>query len=149
MKATVTCLLAGLVCLAPWPVASEPQGSGEASQRLVEYYVQLHYRQALAYAKETLRLGEEELGPHHPTMAVLLDELGGRYRVLGRFAEAEPIYARALAIREKALGLEHPAVAASLESYAALLRELGRDSEATEMEARAGAIRVERVEQNR
>ncbi len=60
----------------------------------------------------------------------------------GRYAEAEPLFQRALAIDEKALGPEHPDVAASLENYAALLRQTARADEAERMEARAKAIRA-------
>jgi hypothetical protein len=42
--------------------------------------------------------------------AIVLDEQG-------RYAEAEPIFARALAIREKALGPDHPDVAESLNNF--------------------------------
>jgi tetratricopeptide (TPR) repeat protein len=59
----------------------------------------------------------------------------------GKYAEAEPLYKRALAISEKALGADHPAVADVLENYASLLRTTGRDSEAEKLEARASAIR--------
>ena len=41
------------------------------------------------------------------------------YRVPGRYAEAEPLYQRALAIWEKALGPDHPEVATSLNNLAA------------------------------
>ncbi len=64
------------------------------------------------------------------------------YEDLGRYAEAEPLYKRALAIREKALGPEHPSVATSLENYAARLRKTGRSTEAAKLEARAKAIRA-------
>ena len=64
------------------------------------------------------------------------------YRVQGRYAEAEPLYQRALAIFETALGPEHPDVATSLENYAALLRKTARAHEAEEFEARAKAIRA-------
>ncbi len=60
----------------------------------------------------------------------------------GRYAEAEPLFQRALAINEKALGPEHPDVAQSLENYAALLRQTARADEAERMEARAKAIRA-------
>ncbi len=60
----------------------------------------------------------------------------------GRYAEAEPLFQRALAIDEKALGPEHPDVAQSLENYAALLRQTARADEAKRMEARAKAIRA-------
>ncbi len=64
------------------------------------------------------------------------------YRAQARYAEAEPLYKRALAIREKALRPEHPNVAKSLENYAALLRKTGRSTEAIKMKARAKAIRA-------
>ena len=43
----------------------------------------------------------------------------------GRYAEAEPLYKRALAIREKALGPDHPDVATSLNNLAVLYRDPG------------------------
>ncbi len=75
-------------------------------------------------------------------MAATLNNLALLYSYRGNYAEAEPLYERALATVEKALGPEHPHVATSLENYAALLRETGRDAEATKMEARAKAIRA-------
>ncbi len=66
----------------------------------------------------------------------------------GRYAEAEPLYKRALAIVEKALGPEHPDLATSLENYAALLRKTGHATLATKMEARAKAIRAKHAKQN-
>ncbi len=71
-----------------------------------------------------------------------LSRLGSIYGKLGRFAEAEPLYKRALVIAEKGLGPEHPRVATSLENYAALLRKTNRVAEAVEMEARASLIRA-------
>ena len=44
-----------------------------------------------------------------------------------RYAEAEPLYQRALAIREKALGPEHPSTATVLRNYTRLLRALRRE----------------------
>ncbi len=75
-------------------------------------------------------------------MATSLNNLARHYREQGRYAEAEPLYQRALAIVEKALGSEHPSVATSLENYAALLWKTGRNAEATRMKARAKAIRA-------
>ncbi len=66
----------------------------------------------------------------------------------GRYAEAEPLYKRALIIQEKALGLAHPVVARGLENHAALLRETGRSAVAAEMEARAKAIRAKHAHDN-
>ena len=70
------------------------------------------------------------------------------YQSQRRYAEAEPLYQRALAIVEKALGPEHPHVAGGLENYAVLLRATGRSDEATKMEARAKAIRARHTKKN-
>ena len=53
-------------------------------------------------------------------MAASLNNLGGLYREQGQYAEAEPLYQRALAIAEKALGPEHLEVAMSLNNLAAV-----------------------------
>ncbi len=75
-------------------------------------------------------------------MATSLNDLALLYDNQSKYAEAEPLYKRALAIDEKALGPDHPSVAISLENYAALLRKTGRGDLATMMELRANAIRA-------
>ncbi len=99
-------------------------------------------------AKEALRLGTEEFGPNDPSTAILLNNLAALYDDQGRYAEAEPLYQRALAIWEKALGPEHPHVATSLENYASLLRQTARAVEAARMVARAKAIRAKHAQDN-
>ena len=81
-------------------------------------------------------------------MAQSLNNLAWLYDTQGKYAEAQPLYNRALAIGEKALGPEHPHVAVSLENYAILLRKTGRAAEATELEARAKAISAKHAEEN-
>jgi tetratricopeptide (TPR) repeat protein len=85
---------------------------------------------------------EQRFGPEHPELARSLEALAARYVAQGKFAEAEPLYQRALAIEEKALGLEGSDVATTLESYAAVLRKMNREAEAEPMEARAKVIRT-------
>ncbi len=82
------------------------------------------------------------------------NHLGELYRLQGRYAEAEPLYKRALAIKEKFLGPEHPEVATSLNNlglllnYSVLLRATDRSDEAERMEARAKAIRAKHARDN-
>ncbi len=82
----------------------------------------------------------ENFGPEDTRLATSLNNLALLYHDEGKYAEAEPLYQRALAINEKTLGPEHPSVALSLENYAELLRKTGREEEASSMEARAEAI---------
>ena len=61
---------------------------------------------------------EKALPADHPTSAVSLNTLAILYQYKGEYAEAEPLFQRALAIREKALGPSHPDVAATLNNLA-------------------------------
>ena len=54
------------------------------------------------------------LGPDHPDVAANLNNLAALYYAQGDYAQAEPLFKRALAIRERALGPDHPDVATSL-----------------------------------
>ena len=73
---------------------------------------------------------EEALGPDHPDVATMLNNLAELNRAQGRYAEAEPLYNRSLEIREKALGPDHPSVATALNNLAALYQSQGRYAEA-------------------
>ncbi|MDA2934328.1 tetratricopeptide repeat protein, partial [Acidobacteria bacterium AH-259-D05] len=58
----------------------------------------------------------------------------------GKYAQAEPLYQRALAIREKALGPEHPQVSDSLNDLAILYWDQGKYAQAEPLHQRARAI---------
>lgn len=74
-------------------------------------------------------------------MGFTLNNLAVFYKAQKRYAEAEPLYQRAMAIFEQSLGPRHPNVAICLDNYAELLRKTKRMDEARAMEARARAIR--------
>ncbi len=63
-----------------------------------------------------------------------------RYHAQGRYAQAEPLYQRALTIWEKALGPEHPHVATSLNNLAGLYEAQGRYAQAEPLYKRSLAI---------
>ena len=75
------------------------------------------------------RSREKALGPEHPDTATSLNNLAELYRATGAYAQAEPLYKRALAITEKALGPEHPDTATSLNNLALLYWAQARWSE--------------------
>ena len=81
------------------------------------------------------------LGEGHPDYAASLNNLAGLYYKMGRHAEAEPLYQRALEITRTALGEGHPDYAASLNNLAALYRAMGRPGEAEPLYQRALEIR--------
>jgi tetratricopeptide (TPR) repeat protein len=59
--------------------------------------------------------------------AELLNETGSYLHGRGRYAEAEPLYERALAIAEKVLGPEHPLTKTVSENYAAHKKQAKAD----------------------
>ncbi len=147
---TTRWVLVGLLCLGLWPmVAASAQETRWDSimADAVKAYQQADYAEAekllLAALKEAESFGEQD-----PRLAASLNNLALLYYNQGKYAQAEPLYQRALAIDEKALGPEHPQVATVLENYAALLHKLNRDAEADKMEARAQAIRAKHAQEN-
>ena len=73
-------------------------------------------------------------------MAVALNNVAQAVRFEGRYAEAEPLYRRALEIWESALGPWHPDVAAGLGNLADFYHERGREAGAETLYRRALAI---------
>jgi tetratricopeptide (TPR) repeat protein len=73
-------------------------------------------------------------------LATSLNELALFYKVMGRYAEAEPLYVRSLAIKEKQLGANHPDTATSLNNLAELYRTTGKYAEAEPLYVRSLAI---------
>jgi len=85
-------------------------GSGPAKIEILErqankFVYQKQYDRALSIAKEMLEIRENHSGPDHPDTARRLSGLASIYAdKMDNFAEAEPLYRRALDILEKALG---------------------------------------------
>ena len=64
------------------------------------------------------------LGLDHADVAMTLNNLAVFYKAQGRFAEAAPLFKRALVIFKKAFGPKHAKVAVCRENYSELLREM-------------------------
>ena len=54
-----------------------------------------------------LEINEKRLGPEQPDVARSVVDLAELYQAEGKYAEAEPLYRRALAINEKVFGPDH------------------------------------------
>jgi CHAT domain-containing protein len=77
-----------------------------------------------------LIIREKALGPDHPDVAASLNGLAVLYRSQGRYADAEPLFQRALSIREKALGADHPDVSEPLNNLVYLYNLQARYADA-------------------
>ncbi|MDR1314719.1 MAG: tetratricopeptide repeat protein [Deltaproteobacteria bacterium] len=106
-----------------WPSPNEADPAGEFSQTR-------GYARAEAAARAAFVCIEFETGRDSPESMPALDSLGTAVACLGRFAEAEPVLAKALEISEKALGSEDPATPARSSDLALALDSLGRRREA-------------------
>jgi tetratricopeptide (TPR) repeat protein len=82
----------------------------------------------------------DQYGFDFPEASLLLNQAGYYLNERAQYAEAEPLFARALAIREKAPRAEHPDVATSLNNLALLYYNQGKYAEAEPLFARALAI---------
>ena len=135
-------LMVGLLGLALWPAGcSTDEGRWERLNADGQTAYQAgRYAEAgeslLAALQEAERFGEQD-----PRLGTSLNELALLYHAQGDYAQAQPLYQRALTIVENALGREHPDVVTSLNNLAELYREQGNYAEAKLLLQRSLAIR--------
>jgi len=96
--------------------------------------------QLLPHAEKIMEISEPSV-----SMASLLNNMGNYYHGRASYAEAEPLYRRALLIKEEQLGREHPDVATSLNNLALLLDAQGKFGEAEPLYRRALLIKEEQL----
>ena len=77
--------------------------------------------------------------------ATTLNNLAALYQAQGNYAQAEPLYQRALAIYEQVLGPQHPDTASSLNNLAGLYQAQGKYEQAERLYERALAIREQQL----
>ena len=70
----------------------------------------------------------------------MLNNLAALYQRQQRYADAEPLFKRALAVREKSLGRGHPDLGQSLNNLATHYEKLGRHGNSEPLFKRALAI---------
>jgi len=90
--------------------------------------------------QEALAIQKQELGPEHPAVASILNNLAALYRAQRRLADAESLYQKSLAIFEKALGPEDRQVATVLNNMGELYSSQSRFLKAEPLYQRALAI---------
>ncbi|CAN0272778.1 unnamed protein product [Ectocarpus sp. 12 AP-2014] len=94
----------------------------------------------LEVASYSTSLGELESCDATTDVAFTYLSVGFLFNIQGKYAEAEPLYARCQAIEEKVLGLEHPSLAITFNNRAELLRSQGKYDDAEPLCVRAIAI---------
>lgn len=110
-------------------------------QKATELYQAGKYAEAIPLEHRLLAIAEKTVGPDHPGVATVLNQLALLYESMGDYAKAEPLYRRALAIDEKALGPDDPKVAAVLNNWAVLYQTMGDLTKAEPLFRRALGIK--------
>ena len=105
----------------------------------MDLYTAGKYEQALPLFKRALEATKARYGENSPLLALDLNNLAEVYRQLGRAAEAEPLYKRAIQLDEQA-GADNPDLASDLNNLALLYRGQGRDKEAEALYSRAVSV---------
>ena len=109
------------------------------------HYRQAQYAKAEEVSRRILSISEKTLGPDHPYVATVLNNLATFLQNQGSYAEARPLLERSLAIFEKALGPEHPDVAVSLNYFAGLLNGQGTYAEARPLYEQGLSIKLKHL----
>lgn len=94
-----------------------------------------------AEAQFRLALTEaEKSGLNDPKVPQTLNNLANCLRQQGRYADADPLYLRAIELKGKQVGPLHKDMIPYFENYAKMLRAAGKEKEAEKMEFKAKAI---------
>lgn len=99
----------------------------------------------LPHALALLENTEDDLDESWQEQALLLNNIGEYHYGRAAYAEAEPLFHRALEIREKQFGPEHPDVAYSLNNLAMVFEIKGMYAEAEHLYRRALEIREDKL----
>ncbi len=84
------------------------------------------YEDAIPLAQQALQIYAQQLGPKHPDIAILLDNLAYLYCTNGDLRRAESFYRQALISRWEKLGPEHLLTTQSVNNMASLYLAMGR-----------------------
>jgi tetratricopeptide (TPR) repeat protein len=108
IRPTVFCrvkiiLMMMLIVLLVLPSCGQKESWEELNAKVAVLYQQGRYLEASNVAEEALKVAEETFGLKHINVALSLDNLAVLYQDQGKYAEAEPLFKRAMEIEEKAL----------------------------------------------
>jgi CHAT domain-containing protein/tetratricopeptide (TPR) repeat protein len=129
-----------LLLIAMGPAVAQHVDVAAIYKRWQELFEAGNYPAALVEAQRYEAEVKAQFGINHPNYATSLNALAVLYKNQARYADAEPLYKRALAIYEKASGPNHPSVAVALNNLALLYETQGRYADAEPLFKRALAI---------
>jgi len=129
-----------LVVTGTAPAAGQQVDLNAIQRRYNQSYAAGDYAMALAEVLKLEAGAKARLGETHPDYGAALYNLGLAYGALGRYAQAEEAYKRALPIKEKAFGVDDIKVANTLVGLGIAYWGQGKYADAEEIDKRALAI---------
>jgi len=90
------------------------------------YRLQGNYGRAELLYKRALAHLEQTLGPEHPYVATILENLTILYCDQGKYNQAEPLYQRTLLLYKQTAGLDYTGTMTMLGNYVGLLQQSKR-----------------------
>jgi tetratricopeptide (TPR) repeat protein len=106
-----------------FPVYAQEALWKELNSKVIKFYQEDQYTEAISAANEALKVAEETFGPEHPKVATSLNNLALIYKAQGKQAAAEDFYKHALTILEKSSGSDNPRVATAIYNLARLYHD--------------------------
>ncbi len=107
-----------IALLCTFPVYAQEAFWKELNSKVIKFYQQDQYPEAISAGNEALKVAEKTFGPEHPKVATSLNNLALIYKAQDKQAAAEDFYKHALTILEKALGADNPKVGTTLYNLA-------------------------------
>jgi len=112
-----------IALLFTFPVFAQEALWKELNSKVIKFYQEGQYSEAIGAGNEALKVAEKTFGPEHPKVATSLNNLALIYKAQGKHAAAEDFYKHALTILEKSFGSGNPRVATALYNIAQLYHE--------------------------
>lgn len=122
------------------PAEAQQEKYNNLNKKLATLYRNGRTLEAIAVAKEALKVAEATFGENHPYVSASLNNLALLYIAEGQYEKAELLYERSLEIAEEHLGKDNPQLANILENMVKCNEKLGKTEKAEMLEARLDRI---------
>jgi tetratricopeptide (TPR) repeat protein len=113
----------------------------ELTDKAIGFYQKGQHEEAIATARQALKVGEATFGPEDLKIVGSIDDLASYLQAVGKYDESEALYRRALAILEKKLPPNDRYLAIFMDYLANFFEKIGKTDEAAKLKARAKSIR--------
>ncbi|MDA1048424.1 MAG: tetratricopeptide repeat protein [Verrucomicrobia bacterium] len=100
---------------------------------------------AIGYYEKSLAISLKALGPQHPDIGTIYNNIGGTYDSKCESDKAIGYYEKDLAIKLKALGVEHPDIGTSYNNLGTVYKAKGDKTKAMAYLLKAKAIFVKKL----